>query len=283
MKKLKIITFWIFLIASMIALSTAIYAAVLIGTDLDDVIHGTIYDDIIKGNDGNDELHGEQGDDKIYGGNGDDLIFGWEGNDIIYGNKGNDEIIEMFGSNILYGGNGNDLISIGGLSTTATNYLYGGNGNDELGGYLGIDYIYGENGNDKLTGVDNHDYLYGGTGSDYLDAGPADDTYIYEIDSSGLFNNDFYYDSNTFHPKIGHIDDSGIDVLRIYADYDISMNLHRSGINLEIDIDTYNKITILSFYGPPQLLHVESSKAPESIEIIEFNDVTFTLEDLRRL
>jgi Ca2+-binding RTX toxin-like protein len=83
----------------------------VIGSDLDDTIHGNTADNHIDGGDGNDSLDGGSGNDTLEGGPGDDAMSGDDGADVLSGNDGTDllDTGDDAGDSAA-GGTGDDLI-----------------------------------------------------------------------------------------------------------------------------------------------------------------------------
>ena len=100
-----------------------------------DEILGTDVNDIVHGNAGNDKIVGAGGNDLLRGGQGNDMIAGGEGDDLLVGNKGDD-------------------------------HLLGGAGNDVIKGGEGADVLIGNAGNDMLIGRGDGDFFMGSTGAD---------------------------------------------------------------------------------------------------------------------
>ncbi|WP_426112036.1 calcium-binding protein [Pseudomonas sp. DSP3-2-2] len=107
-----------------------IKAALLLGTDGDDVLTGYGTDDVITGEDGNDTLSGSSGNDRLDGGDGKDTLSGDDGNDLLLGGSGNDSLNGGYGNDLLDSGSGNDSLSGGYGSDT---YVFGhGSGQDTI-------------------------------------------------------------------------------------------------------------------------------------------------------
>ncbi|MFL6844373.1 MAG: calcium-binding protein [Allosphingosinicella sp.] len=106
----------------------------VVGTQLDDKLHGTAGADSIQGLDGNDVLKGGAGQDVLEGGAGFDRLEGQAGDDQLLGGADGD-------------------------------YLDGGFGDDDVYGMGGSDYLYSLRGNDLLDGGDDGDNFYINRGS----------------------------------------------------------------------------------------------------------------------
>ncbi|WP_016950981.1 calcium-binding protein [Anabaena sp. PCC 7108] len=100
--------------------------ALLLGSNINDILNGTVGNDIIFGFDGDDIIDGGDGDDILIAGNGNDTINGGSGDDIIDGGDGND---------ILDGGDGNDTLDAG----SGDDLFKGSAGNDTFNGGSGSD------------------------------------------------------------------------------------------------------------------------------------------------
>lgn len=250
-------------------LTLSVYALDFIGTPGPDIIHGTDFDDSIYGKEGNDELYGEKGNDRLYGGLGNDLL------------------VDYYGNNYLYGNEGNDILSSEAMNYTSIHYLYGGTGDDILYGLVGSEHMYGGTGNDEIYASYGDDFINGGIGNDYCNGGPLNDRYEFYLDTSGSTNEDIIVDSNSFcsspGPHYGHWDDGGFDIIRIHSDFSPSMTPFKDGIDLIIKIDDKNKITVVNFFGPPQIIDDIHSLEPKSIEIVKFNDRVFDKGELASL
>ncbi|WP_122209047.1 calcium-binding protein, partial [Pseudomonas viridiflava] len=139
-----------------------IRAALLLGTDADDVMTGYSTDDVIAGDGGNDTLSGGSGSDRIEGGDGKDNLSGDDGDDLLLGGSGDDS---------LSGGDANDT-------------LKGGADNDSLSGGYGDDFLDGGSGNDTLYGGYGSDvYVFGhGSGQDTINNSAYNDTTVNKLD-----------------------------------------------------------------------------------------------------
>ncbi|PYD22726.1 calcium-binding protein [Pseudomonas savastanoi pv. glycinea] len=139
-----------------------IRAALLLGTDADDVMTGYSTDDVIAGDGGNDTLSGGSGSDRIEGGDGKDNLSGDDGDDLLLGGSGDDS---------LSGGDANDT-------------LKGGADNDSLSGGYGDDFLDGGSGNDTLYGGYGSDvYVFGhGSSQDTINNSAYNDTTVNKLD-----------------------------------------------------------------------------------------------------
>ncbi|MFV1873328.1 MAG: Ig-like domain-containing protein [Oleiphilus sp.] len=132
----------------------------LVGTTLNDVLHGGNNDDNLDGRNRSDTLYGYEGNDTLIGGYGNDTLFGGSGDDhlngggeddTIYGGEGNDTIIGDYGHDIIFGGAGDDVINGG----KGVNVIDGGDGNDSIiNSFWSQDIctVTGGKGNDTITG-----------------------------------------------------------------------------------------------------------------------------------
>ena len=125
-------------VVGVFVLSMNAFAAVIIGTNFNDILIGTPDVDFIYGYGGNDRINGRGDDDSIYGGSGHDRIRGARGADTIYGNEGHDVILGGQGPDILYGESGRDRI----FGQGGSDLIKGGDGMDFLSGGWGNDVIY---------------------------------------------------------------------------------------------------------------------------------------------
>jgi Ca2+-binding RTX toxin-like protein len=183
--------------------ATAVDAAVLVGTSLDDVIDGNTLNNMIAGLAGDDTLRGGAGADSLDGGAGNDALYGQDGNDVLVGGDGNDLLDGGAGADQLTGGAGDDTYVVdhagdlvveangAGVDTVLSSVSFAlpdsvehltltgssdinGTGNvleNTLTGNSGNNHLQGLEGNDILTGNDGDDVLEGGIGNDQLDGG----------------------------------------------------------------------------------------------------------------
>lgn len=135
-------------------------AAIITGTEGNDILVGFSGSETYYGLGGNDTIQSGGGNDTVYGGAGDDTITDTSGADTVYGEDGNDSITLQtggsYGGGTAYGGAGNDTITI---ASTAYSMQFqsltisGGTGNDILNGSVGYDtYLYNRgDGADTIT------------------------------------------------------------------------------------------------------------------------------------
>ncbi len=117
----------------------------VIGSVLDDRLHGNDQDNALIGLHGNDRLFGGKGNDYLDGGAGEDVLSGGEDDDRLFGGRDFDQLIGGSGEDQLYGGD-------------AMDFLWGGEDDDR---------IFGGDGDDRLFGESGRDYLNGGAGDDW--------------------------------------------------------------------------------------------------------------------
>ncbi len=129
------------------------------------LVMGTLVNDQMHGSPSNDVLYGREGDDVLRGGSGTDYLAGEGGNDALFGDGGADDLNGGEGDDTLAGGEGDDRLS-------------GGRGADVLAGDAGHDVLLGGDGNDQLSGGIGDDRLDAGTGADWLDGGVGNDRYV---------------------------------------------------------------------------------------------------------
>jgi Ca2+-binding RTX toxin-like protein len=124
----------------------------------------------------------------IDGTEGDDLLIGSAHEDTINGLGGDDFLDGGAGSNDLNGGDGDDTLISGYLpSNEQGSSLWGDEGNDLLIGTAVDDKLYGGDDDDILVGGAGYDILEGGAGADVLDGGKGDnDRATYENSLAGL-------------------------------------------------------------------------------------------------
>lgn len=109
----KIVSGFAVLTLLLIAMVSPASAAVILGTDGNDILGGTQQRDIMRGFRGNDVLAGYRSRDHIYGGLGRDRLVGWGGSDFIYGQGGQDALMGGQGDDRIYGGPGRDEVNAG--------------------------------------------------------------------------------------------------------------------------------------------------------------------------
>jgi len=100
----------------------------ILGTDVNDIVHGNAGNDKIVGAAGNDMLRGGQGNDMIAGGDGDDLLLGHKGDDELFGGAGNDVIKGGMGADLLMGNAGDDIL----IGRADGDFLMGSEGADQF-------------------------------------------------------------------------------------------------------------------------------------------------------
>ncbi|MGI9048726.1 MAG: calcium-binding protein [Rubrobacteraceae bacterium] len=129
-------------------MATVAMAAVIRGTNGNDILAGTNARDVIKGG-GNDRIKGLGGNDTIYGQAGSDTIYGQAGSDVLYGGPGAD---------LIGGSDGNDTI----YGNTSNDELRGSGGNDTIraAGDAGTDHVYCDSGTDTAY-VSANDFVDG--------------------------------------------------------------------------------------------------------------------------
>ena len=176
--------------------------SVVVGNELDNVIHAAGGANEIWGEAGNNTLIGGDGDDTIFGGTGDDSIRGGGGDDLIDLREGGNNVVwGVSGNNTIYGGAGDDTIngSVGNnlidVSAGGNNTVWAQAGDDTIIGGAGNDTIGAGNGNnliDLREGGDNvvsarpgNDTIHGGAGNDSINGGVGDNV----IDMSAGGNN----------------------------------------------------------------------------------------------
>jgi hypothetical protein len=200
---------------TVLAKSTEISGAKLIGDGGDDVLMGADSDDSLGGGDGNDRLVGAKGADTMSGGAGNDTLV-WnngDGSDTLDGDAGNDGV-EVNGSPTLgdvftldpnagrikfqrtnlvpfaldasterfqvNGLGGSDSVSANaGVGALTLLSVDGGAGADTVSGSDGPDLILGGEDNDVLDGGGGDDRIVGDRGNDTMNGGTGDDTLVW--------------------------------------------------------------------------------------------------------
>ena len=177
--------------------------ALVMGTGINDRLHGIDTDDVLLAGAGNDEIFAGGGDDLVDGGAGADTLWGDNGNDIYLVDNVADAVLERPSEGIdsveasisyILPSEVENLLLTGGAGTNGT----GNNLNNIIAGNAGDNRLSGLDGNDTLRGWDGDDTLAGGIGADTLDGGAGNDTADYAgnfgavwIDlasGTGLFN-----------------------------------------------------------------------------------------------
>ena len=170
----------------------------LIGSNLDDVLHG---------NDAANFLWGEAGDDVLVLGKGADVALGGFGFDVVsyrtqtagitinLTTKSNSSSIvadDLFVEVEAYEATDKDDVLIGSakgdvlIGRAGEDRIEGEAGDDALNGGADNDVLYGDAGNDILSGGSGNDILYGGAGADRFDGGAGTDRAQYSTASTGV-------------------------------------------------------------------------------------------------
>jgi Ca2+-binding RTX toxin-like protein len=212
---------------TVLAKTTEITGAKLIGDAGDDVLTGADTGDSLGGGDGNDRLVGAKGADTMSGGAGNDTLV-WnngDGSDLIEGDAGNDATevngnptlgdtftIEPNAGRIKFqrtnlvpftldaaterfevnGLGGDDSVSASaGVGALTLLSVDGGAGADTVTGSDGSDLILGGEGNDVLNGGGGDDRILGDRGNDTMNGGAGDDTLVWNNgDNTDVVNGD---------------------------------------------------------------------------------------------
>ena len=244
--------------------TTSHVAAIIVGSDNDDLIsaglnadtvdtgHGndTVYggsgndqilggtgDDFLLGNTGNDQLDGGVGDDHLDGGAGNDTLFGEAGNDTLEGGADDDRLFGGSGFDLLRGGDGDDSL----LGDGNADNLFGDSGNDTLEGGDGFDRLFGGTGNDLLIGDAGTDALFGEAGNDTLEGGADDDRLFggsgFDRIDGGAGNDELFgnFNADTFVFGNGH----GVDTIRDFEALNAFERIDLSGVTALSGFETY--------------------------------------------
>jgi Ca2+-binding RTX toxin-like protein len=212
---------------TVLAKSTEIDGAKLLGDGGDDVLTGADSNDSLGGGDGNDRLVGAKGTDTMSGGAGNDTLV-WnngDGSDTMDGDAGNDGVevngnptlgdvftldpnagrIKFQRTNLVpftldtaterfqvNGLGGNDSLSANaGVGALTLLSVDGGAGVDTVSGSDGPDLILGGEGNDVLGGGGGDDRIVGDRGNDTMNGGTGDDTLVWNNgDGTDVVNGD---------------------------------------------------------------------------------------------
>lgn len=202
----------------------------VIGTAVDDSIHGDGIGNVLSGMDGDDLLSGEGGNDILDGGEGEDTLIGSQGvdtlkggadSDSLNGGTENDTLMGGDGDDTLFGGQGGDVLD-GGAGFDLANYndadggvfvdlafgmglngyaagdrlvgiesVNGSGYGDTLRGSANSDTLDGNSGADVISGGGGADRLIGGHGDDRLTGGEGADTFVFELKFRYLEGPDF--------------------------------------------------------------------------------------------
>jgi Ca2+-binding RTX toxin-like protein len=212
---------------TVLAKSSEIGAAKLIGDAGDDVLTGADTNDSLGGGDGNDRLVGAKGADTMGGNAGNDTLV-WnngDASDTMDGDAGNDGV-EVNGSSTLgdvftvepnagrirfrrtnlvpfsldssterfqvNGLGGDDSVSASdGVGALTLLSVDGGAGADTVSGSDGPDLLLGGEGNDVLSGRGGDDRIVGDRGNDTMNGGAGDDTPVWNNgDATDVINGD---------------------------------------------------------------------------------------------
>jgi Ca2+-binding RTX toxin-like protein len=212
---------------TVLAKTTEITGAKLLGEAGDDVLTGADTNDSLSGGEGNDRLVGAKGNDNMTGGAGNDTLVWNNGDatDFIEGDAGNDTT-EVNGSATLgdaftiqpnagrikfqrtnlvtftldasterfqvNGLGGDDSLSASdGVGALTLLSVDGGVGADTISGSDGPDLIAGGEGNDTLSGGGGDDRVVGDRGNDTMNGGAGDDTLVWNNgDGTDVINGD---------------------------------------------------------------------------------------------
>ncbi len=175
-------------------------AAMIEGSETDDVLIGNGLSEAIISFGGNDILNGLDENDWIEGGDGNDHLRGDMDNDTLIGNAGNDTMLagrddqsgvrDVMGQDWMLGGDGDDFLSGNEnqdmlMGDVGNDIAYGGKGDDQIFGDAGNDHLFGDEGNDTIIGTNGdensaaagneEDMIYGYRHNDLIQGGPGKD------------------------------------------------------------------------------------------------------------
>ncbi|MGC4175850.1 calcium-binding protein [Demequina sp.] len=125
---------------------------------------------VVMGTEGNDVIVSGYANAEVYGLGGDDTICVYNVGGSAYGGAGRDVIwVDGNEGHVVVGGPGSDVILasntfVRGLGAGGNNFFAGSDGDDVIYGGGGDDVISGQAGNDSLYGGDGEDWLWGGLG-----------------------------------------------------------------------------------------------------------------------
>jgi Ca2+-binding RTX toxin-like protein len=150
----------------------------VLGSSLDDEIHGHTQNETLEGLAGNDIIYGDSGSDTLLGGDGDDVLRGDAGADTIDGGSNIDTVTYANSSAVVI--NLSTGINSGGDAAgdilTNVEHIIGSSDDDSITGTSGADRLEGSAGDDLLFGLDGADAILGGTGDDVVRSGLGADT-----------------------------------------------------------------------------------------------------------
>lgn len=175
------------------------------------------------------------------------VIEGGNGGETLSGTDGADNINAGGGADKVMGGAGDDEMRGG----RGNDELRGGSGDDSISGNQGNDTLYGAKGDDWLSGDAGDDLLYGGAGNDTLLGGQGEDVLRggsgddYMMGGAG---NDMYFGGK------------GTDTVVFAGSHE--------GFSAEMD----GNMLILT--------HGNSVETMRGVEVLEFGDVTVTVDEL---
>ncbi|HCQ9025501.1 TPA: hypothetical protein OMI62_004768 [Escherichia coli] len=153
----------------------------------------------------------------------------------------------------------------------------GGNQSDNFSGWHGNDRIEGNGGDDYLSGGAGRDSIFGGDGNDILSGGPDNDTIW-----GGSGNDTYIYRKGD---GIDYItDNSGTnDLLILDSIHSNEISFARNNLDLEINFNQENKITIMSWFYENELqsrgYHNVESSTNYKIEAIVTSDARVISSD----
>jgi Ca2+-binding RTX toxin-like protein len=181
-------------------------------------VTGTGFADRLMGNGSNNRLFGNAGNDTLGGNAGKDILLSGGGNDILNGGGGADSLVGSTGGDVYIVDSTGDVISeTSTLSTeidTVRAYVsYSLRVNLERLSLQGTSSI-------NATGNNQNNLLVGNAGSNILNGQGGNDTMM------GNAGNDIYIVNST-SDWISETSAAGIDTVRAYASYSLSVNLER--------------------------------------------------------
>ena len=222
-------------------------AAVITGTNEEDILTGGPSANNLRGLAGADVLNGGDGNDYLDGGAGADNMSGGVGDDKYVVDNAGDVVTEAAdgGTDLVYasidytlGANVENLTLTGSAALNGTgnelaNTIYGNNADNVLSGLGGNDTLLGLGGVDTLIGGEGDDFLDGGAGADDMSGGVGDDKYV--VDNAG--------------DVVTEAADGGTDLVYASIDYTLGANVENLTLNGSAAVNGTGNELVNMIYG----------------------------------